>query len=84
MEFSHLVLTEISFYSNIIYVSMDVKDIFNSADQFHKYLFEQKPKSSFFVSVYQLFGDFFNPNTSATISLGKKKRSAALSECMHL
>lgn len=95
MEFSYPILIEISFYSNIICMSTDVEDILNFANQFHEYLFEQKPKSSFSVFVCQLFGDFFFSNTSAIFSLGKKKKKkegersplfcyvAALSECLH-
>lgn len=63
VEFSHLILIEISFYSNIIYVSTDDENILNFTNQFHKYLLEQKSKSTFSVFIFQLFGGIFFSQT---------------------
>lgn len=56
MEFSHLILIEISFYSNIIYMSTDDGDILNFTNQFHEYLLEQRSKFTFSIFDFQLFG----------------------------
>lgn len=78
MEFSHLILIEISFYSNFIFMSTDDGDILNFTNHFHEYLLEQKSKSTFSVFVFQLFGGniklIFFPNIIATFSLKKKKK----------
>lgn len=74
MEFSHLILIEISFYSSIMYSSTDDGDILNFTKQLHEHSLEQKTKSTFSICFSVIWGIFFPPKHHCRIFLNKTER----------